>query len=254
MDLQGKLQYDNFDGNLCLLFAGGKGGKHIEFHFEIINCKDFGSVYNVHIFAMYEGADYRQKMAKVLRKFSRNIEEMQSERFSLCGHKVKIFLEGDYHFLDDCLGHQGSSATYPSAKDLVTLDHLRKHSGMAHTPENCPIVERTIKDLEASYNEMLADDRAGDDYNKIGKSQGSIFHAAIFLIKTPSQVVTPVLHMRLGTVLKLYQFLLTKTQQKGKPGTNTARIEQEQKWKRISADLSELGVELVNTGNVFIDF
>ena len=254
LDSQGKLQYDNFDDNLWLFFAGDKEGKYMKFHFEIINCKDSGSVYNVHIFAMFEGADSRQNMAKVLRKFSRDIEEMQSERVFLCGHKVKIFLGGDYHFLDDCLGHQGSSATYPSAKDLVTLDHLRKHPGMAHTPENFPIVERTMEDLEASHNEMLTDDRAGGDCHKTGKFHESIIHAAIFPIKTLSQVVTPVLHIRLGTVLKLYQILLAKTQEKDKPGTNAARTEQEQKWERMSADLLELEVELVNTGSVFIDF
>ena len=125
---------------------------------------------------------------------------------------------------------------------------------MAHTPENCPIVERTMEDLEASYNEMLTDDRAGGDCHKTGKFHESIIHAAIFPIKTLSQVVTPVLHIRLGTVLKLYQILLSKTQQKDKPGTNTARIEQEQKWEKTSADLLQLEVELVDTGSVFIDF
>ena len=48
--------------------------------------------------------------------------------------------------------------------------------------------------------------------------------------------------------------MLAKTQEKDKPGTNAARIEQEQKWERMSADLLELEVELVNTGTVFIDF
>ena len=69
LDLQGKLQYDNFDDNLWLSCAGDKGGKHMKFHFEIINCKDSASVYNVPIFAMFEGANFRQNMAKVLRKF-----------------------------------------------------------------------------------------------------------------------------------------------------------------------------------------
>ena len=133
LDLQGKLQHDNFNDNLWLLFTGDEKGKHMKFHFDSINCKDSSSVYNVHIFATYEGADSCQYMAKVLRNFSRDIEEMQNERFSLYGHEVKIFLGGDCHFLDNCLGHQGSSAIYPSAKDLVTLDHLRKHPSMAHT-------------------------------------------------------------------------------------------------------------------------
>ena len=44
--------------------------------------------------------------------------ELRTETLSLCGCKVKIYLGGDYYFLDDCLGHQWSSATYPSAKDL----------------------------------------------------------------------------------------------------------------------------------------
>ena len=125
---------------------------------------------------------------------------------------------------------------------------------MAHTPENCPMVERTMEDLEASYNKMLADDRAGGDYHKIRKFHESIIHAAIFPIKMLSQVVTPVLHIRLGTFLKLCQTLLTKTQQKDERSTNTSRIKQQQKWEKISADLLELKLELVNAGSVFINF
>ena len=121
---------------------------------------------------------------------------------------------------------------------------------MAHTPENCPMVERTVEDLEASYNKMLADDRAGGDYHKIRKFHESIIHAAIFPIKMLFQVVPPVLHIRLETVLKFYQTLLTKTQQKDKPRTNTARIKQQQKWEKMSA----LKVELVNVGSVFVNF
>ena len=75
LDLQGKLQY-NFNGNIGPLFAGDTGGKHLKFHFEIINPKDSSSVYKDHIFAIYEGADACQNMAKVLRKFSRDIEEL----------------------------------------------------------------------------------------------------------------------------------------------------------------------------------
>ena len=88
--------------------------------------------------------------------------------------------------------------------------------------------------------------------HETGKFHESIIHEAIFPIKTLSQVVTSVLHIRLGTVVKLYQILLSKTQQKDKPRTNTARIEQEQKWDKMSADLLQL--ELVDTGSVFIDF
>ena len=101
---------------------------------------------------------------------------------------------------------------------------------------------------------MLADDRAGGDYHKIRKFHESIIHVSIFPKKMLFQVVTPVLHIRLGTVLKLYQTLLTKTQQKDKPRTNTARIKQQQKCEKMSADLLELTVELVNVGSVFVNF
>ena len=101
---QKKLQFENFDDNPWLVFSGDKGGKHMKFHFEVINCINAGSVYNVHIFAMYEGSDSHSNMALVLPKFFEAIERLQSEEFSLIGHKV--FLGGDYHFLDDCLGQQ----------------------------------------------------------------------------------------------------------------------------------------------------
>ena len=64
----------------------------MNFHFEVINCSNPGSVYNVHIFAMYEGSDSHSNMALVLPKFFEAIERLQSEEFSLLGHKVKVFL------------------------------------------------------------------------------------------------------------------------------------------------------------------
>ena len=39
---------------------------------------------------MYEGALSHQNMAKIQRKFPRDIEELHRESFSLCGHKVKM--------------------------------------------------------------------------------------------------------------------------------------------------------------------
>ena len=69
LEKQKKLQFENFDDNLWLLFSGDKGGKHMKSHFEVINCSNAGSVYNVHIFAMYEGSDSHSNMALVPPKF-----------------------------------------------------------------------------------------------------------------------------------------------------------------------------------------
>ena len=194
LEKQKKLQFENFDDSLWLLFSGGKGGKHMKFHFEVINCRNAGSVYNVHIFAIYGGSDSHSNMALVLPKCFEAIERLQSEEFSFIGHKVKIFLGGDYHFLDDCLGHQRSAATCPSSKDLVTLEHLRSHSGTAHTPEDCLIPERTIEDLEDSYNENLVEGDSG--LHKRGKFYESIISRSLFPIKSLSHVVPRILHIK----------------------------------------------------------
>ena len=45
------------------------------------------------------------------------------------GLSVEFFLGGDFKFLDAVLGHQGSSATYPSPKDDCTIGHLQKKDG-----------------------------------------------------------------------------------------------------------------------------
>ena len=110
---------------------------------------------------------------------------------------------GDCHFLDDCLGQQRSSATYPSTRDLATSDHLRKQLGMANRPDNCILDERTMEDLEGSYNKMLTDHTTGHHCHERGKFHESIVDAAIFPIKTQCEVVTALRHRRLGLVLKL---------------------------------------------------
>ena len=35
LEKQKKLQFENFDDNLWLLFSGDKGGKHMKFYFEV---------------------------------------------------------------------------------------------------------------------------------------------------------------------------------------------------------------------------
>ena len=200
---------------------------------------------------MYEVSGSYSNMALALPKFYEVIERLQSEEFSLIGHEVKVFLRGDYHFLDDCLGHQGSAATFPSSKDLVILEHLRNYSGTAHTPEDCQITEKIIEDLEASYNENLVDDRAGG-HHKRGKSHESITSRPLFPIQKLSHVVPSALHIKLGIVLKLYQILLSKTQQKDNIETSTARVDQEKKWECESEKLLEKEAELLHSGCVFI--
>ena len=137
LDLQEKLQYDIFDDNIWFLFAGDKAGKHMKFRFEIIivrilvQPKTFIILLCMKVLILVKiWLKFNESLREILRNFIVRV-------FLYAGISLRCFQGGDYYFLYDCLGHQGSSATYPSAKDQVTLDHLRKHPGMAHIPENC---------------------------------------------------------------------------------------------------------------------
>ena len=111
----------------------------------------------------------------------------------------------------------------------------------------------TNEDLEASYNENVADDGAGR-LHKRGKFHESITSRVPFPIKSLSRVVPPVLHIKLRIALKLYQILLCKTQQKDKNETSTVGADQEEKWKWESKKLLEKEIVLLHFGCVFIDF
>ena len=86
---------------------------------------------------MFEATDSIDNMWKVWLPFREEIKGMQKDGFQINGKEVKIFLGGDYHYLDDNSGHQGSSATLPSSMDYTTLSHLQKHGGHHHTPTHC---------------------------------------------------------------------------------------------------------------------
>ena len=58
----------------------------------------------------------------------------------------------------------------------------------------------------------------------------------------------------MGIVLKLYQILLSKTQEKDNIETSTDRADQEEKWECESEKLLEKEAELLHSGCVFIDF
>ena len=56
---------------------------------------------------MFEAADTYENMMKVWEPFQSEIKKMYDPEFKIQGRPVKIFVGGDYHYLDDMLGHQG---------------------------------------------------------------------------------------------------------------------------------------------------
>lgn len=51
------------------------------------------------------------------------ITEIQGN-FELTGHKVQVFLAGDYDFLSKYLGHQGQSSSYPLKDHNSVIDTM----------------------------------------------------------------------------------------------------------------------------------
>ena len=230
-----------------LLFSGDKGGEHMKFHFEVvIGNHSIVSVCDVHIFAMYKGSDCAENMEKVIASFQTVLREIQADGFRLDGHRVKVFLGGDFCFLDSCLGHQGSSSTFPCVKWDVKRDHLQHHGTKPHTPNDCPeIGRRTIEDIESLYCENLAEDRQLFDARATGKFHGNFYNRAIFPILSLDNIVPPVLHIMLGVILKLFNLLLSRCreidQQQVDSPTHKAALEaNETAWERKRAELLEL--------------
>ena len=107
--------------------------------------------------------------------------------------------------------------------------------------------------MDASYNENLIDCRAGGDLHKRGKYHELVTGNVIFPLKSLSQVVTPVLHIRLKGVLKFYQILLTKSQENDSTETNSVKADQEEVWESKSGQLLIKEAELVNSGTASVD-
>ena len=70
----------------------------MKFHFEIINKVGTGSVYNVHMYAIYEGSDCAENLDAVLQPYRDDFIKIQNNSFELCGHKIKLFVGGRYSF------------------------------------------------------------------------------------------------------------------------------------------------------------
>ena len=173
----------SFNNEIWILFAGDKGGGNVKMHVEIINSISCGSVDNVHLYCMFEGADTLDNMWKVLGIFREQSDAIKQDDYNIRGRRVKAFLGGDFHFIDDMLGHQGSASPFPSSIDLVTLEHLRNHGGHPHTPETCSVEVRSVDDYQLNYNENLCDDRCHGNMRENGKHHNSVIEKMLFPIK-----------------------------------------------------------------------
>ena len=200
----------NFNNEIWLLFSGDKGGSSMKFVFSVVNDVKNGSVDNNHIYCMFKASDSLENMWKIFHPYIAQIKEMQSEGFLICGKKVCIFLGGDYHFLDDMLGHGGSPSSYPSHADFVTLKHLQNHGTEKHSIENCGIILRTVEWYQRYYSENRGDDRNNGSMSENAKYHYSVIEKMMFPISDLQNVVPAVLHIVLGVTLRLFNLVETE--------------------------------------------
>ena len=81
----------------------------MKYHVEIGNSLQKGTPDNVHIYSMFEAQDSPTNMMKVwYPTYHTQVKAIQMPDFRLeyrgASRHVKVFLGGDYHFLDDNLG------------------------------------------------------------------------------------------------------------------------------------------------------
>ena len=198
----------------------------MKYYVEIINSLNAGSVDNVHIYSMFEAQDTVENMAKVLYPvYHDQIKQLLQSSFTLKdGRAFKVFLGGDYHFLDDNMGHQGSGtkplwcATYPTVEF------------------------RTVQDYIENYNENLADCLGGKDLHQCGKHHYGVVGRMIFPLENLDQVVPASLHILFGVVLLLYNLLLNYCKEIDNEGDN---ITQQQIQKDlVNQELAIASLEL----------
>ena len=82
--------YEDPDSVVKIVLGGDKGGKSMKFHFEI--CHPETSVFDVHVFCMFEGADCPENLSKALEKFSSAFESMADPDFRLIFFSLWILL------------------------------------------------------------------------------------------------------------------------------------------------------------------
>ena len=222
------------------VFGGDKGGHSTKFHFSIGASGVTTSAYDVKIFAIYEAADSRDNMRKILHPFYNTIKDMQHPDFRLQGRKIKFFLNGDFKNLDLLLGHQGSGARYPSLKDEVERVHLREHGDVPHTPETCPLVLRTVDEIREHHVANVVDDRINGSDRAMalrGKLHKSIVSGLVFPISSLGNVVPPVLHITLGIVLKMFNMLVEHVKSQHSASNEPRNDENNKKWQEKSEEL-----------------
>ena len=249
----------SFNDEVWIFFGGDKGGGSTKFHFEIINDQASGSRDAVHTYCLFEAPDSSENISKMLSSYRPELIKLQDPNFKLNVKKVKIFLGGDYDFLNKSVGHQGQASTYPSLTDLVTLEHLRRHVGSPHSQETCNVEKRDSNDYILNFSENLQDDRNSKNRRKNGHEHNSVVGAMIFPLADMSHLVPAILHIHLGIVLEIFNTidyecsLIDDKNKHHAASKNKEKANLKREIRNLSKDFVKIQKQIVTVSSCLID-
>ena len=138
------------DGDkLKICYDADAGGGRFIAKFAILNGKD--QSITLHPFLLFEGSDVRENLEVVFSSFTMQIKSMEGEKLQV--NKKSFVLEQfgvfDLCALNNLIGKQNHSSTFPDAWTNVTRDHLQNHKHKNHTPSSCDSINfLSLKDYD----------------------------------------------------------------------------------------------------------
>ena len=185
---------------ILVAFGGDKGGvgdsAYMKWAYFIVTKNKPQDMANFTTYAMTKAPDFHENMRILHQSYTEDLITLQAEMF--LGRRIHTLLVGDLNHISGMIGHQGSSASYPSAFTNVTLEHMAYHP-FPHNLESCHVDDRDIATMKIDH--ALNCVKYPDEARRGGKYFNSIIGDSLFPIEnTIIQQVVPS-YLRLVTGL-----------------------------------------------------
>ena len=190
------------DGDILpVVIDGDAGGGRFVAEFTFLNRKD--KSLKLHPFLLYEGTDNRENMQKTLGQLTQQIRSLEGTIINLDTkeYHLQLFCLFDLCALNNVLGKQNHSATYPDAWTDVTKTHLSydAHKGTPHTPETCMNIRFvSLDELERHFTHHAVETGKTSGMNKTGKDFYSVINQNLIPLIDIFRFVPPLLHIIMG--------------------------------------------------------
>ncbi len=137
---------------ILVAFGGNKGGvgdsAYMKWAYFIVTKNKPQDMANFTTYAMTKAPDFHENMRILHQSYTEDLITLQAEMF--LGRRIHTLLVGDLNHISGMIGHQGSSASYPSAFTNVTLEHMAYHP-FPHNLESCYVDDRDIATMKIDH-------------------------------------------------------------------------------------------------------